>query len=244
MGGIPDRVSRHRALVFSAGRMVRIPNGATGLRRRPMAGTLGKVPDRMTDKPDMAKVIADAEAWRKSFDDRIPFGDNWLAHSDDDKRMRYATPEQIALGWRREAEGLAKLYADRYGDPRFFAAVVRRWVGEAGVDKHAWDKLGAIAPWLLRGETELPQEFRKWLADRLEGKAKRPRQGDRDPFRAWTIRLCIDQLLADHPGLKATRRNTTFGDDRDPRSACDALAKVWRLSPDTVETIWDSRPKT
>jgi hypothetical protein len=119
-----------------------------------------------------------------------------------------------------------------------------------------WDELVGphhVAADLIEAGEPLPSPLRGWVVELLRNPpAPPPREGKRGQqpsmllHRDAVIVSAINWLLAQHPGLKATRNNQTKRNVQPP-CACSEVAwalralGVRRLSEPAVKKIWEAR---
>lgn len=107
-------------------------------------------------------------------------------------------------------------------------------------DRGTWDALYIIARWHLRSGVAMTPELAEWIADRLEGKLRRPSKRGPSPktVRDKVIASTV-QALVDRAGFRPTRNNAS-----EVRSACDAVAEaLGYVTHKAVEKVWnDSTP--
>ena len=118
-----------------------------------------------------------------------------------------------------------------------------RLIAYSDADSAAWDGVNVIAQQRLRNGEHLTGNLAAWVADRLEGKRKRPAKRGPNPGTNDTRNRAVIysvQYLHQHLGMNAMRNNTSGG----PRacveggSACDVVGKVFGLNYKAVEKIW------
>lgn len=108
------------------------------------------------------------------------------------------------------------------------------WLEQLIVDsfelKSSYNDLLAIAVRALREERELPGSLRKWIADHLEGKFRKPTyDGAKKYDRNVRLMLMVEEVC-ERTGLTPTRN-----DGSEPFSGCDAVGDVVCLSYKAVE---------
>ncbi len=101
-------------------------------------------------------------------------------------------------------------------------------------DRGTWDALNAIAQWHLRSGAPMLPELAEWIADRREGKRRRPATRGpspktvRDRVIASTVQALVDR------GFRATRNNAS-----EARSACDVVAEgLGYVDHKAVQKVW------
>ena len=112
----------------------------------------------------------------------------------------------------------------------------------------AWDAVNIIAQQHLRSGP-MPRELAEWIADRLEGKRKRPtKRGlspDTNAVRDMLIASAVQALV--NRGFRPTR-NTASGSgyaSEEGGSACDAVGVAFGMGHKAVEKVWNnSKPPT
>ena len=146
---------------------------------------------------------------------------------------RFEEAVRIAEQYREQALPDAERYRTSSADRRqqVFPSLIR----DSAWDWMAWDAVKLIAEQLHR-RGELPRELIDWAVDVATGKRKPPKRGPGRPRKNWgrdhAMVDAVKELEA--KGYQPTRNSAT-----DPHvSACDAVAKAFRLKYGDVERVW------
>ena len=107
-------------------------------------------------------------------------------------------------------------------------------------DRAKWDAVNRVAQWHLRSGTPMPCELAEWVADRLDGKRRRPvKRGPRPKTMRDRVIVSIIRALVDR-GFRAARNSAT----NEHCSACDVVDLVRDdISYDGVAKVWNDRSK-
>ena len=146
-------------------------------------------------------------------------------------------------------DAFAREYLESSADSR--AQQLADLLDDCTEDEWDWDGLDRIAQRLLRADGEqLPPALRVWIADRLNGKCRRPAARGNNPnahyLRNHIIVLCVRMLK--EKGLPATRNRQRARECCElGGSGCDVLGVVFseeNLSFEGVAKIWRDGSKS